>query len=253
MRKIDLVFVVALLAVIMRQSSVAEAPIELAALRDQVEKLRQEWQVPGVALAIVRDGDLAFIEGFGLRDVEHAIPFTPDTLIRVASTTKSLTATLVGQLVDEGVVEWDRPVREYHPDFQMVDAFATAEMTLEDMMCHRSGLPYHENLLAAGVGRELTGSPRGYRDNLIRRLRFFEPSHAFRTHFQYQDVIFTCAGAILENVTDTNYETLVKKRLLQPLGMERSTFSRRVARESGSLSLSYAEVDGKVVPIDFII
>lgn len=173
----------------------AGGPFDATALQHQVEQLRHQWNVPGVALAIVRDGDVVFIEGFGVRDIEKESPFTPDTLIRAASTTKSFTAALVGQLVDESVVEWDRPVREYHPDFQMVDTFATAEMTLEDMMCHRSGLPYHENLLVAGVGRDLTGSPRGFRENLIRRLRFFEPSHAFRTHFQYQDVVFTAAFA----------------------------------------------------------
>lgn len=172
--------------------------------------------------------------------------------MRVASTTKSFTSALIGQLVDEGVLEWTRPVREYHPDFMMMDPFASAEMTLEDMLSHRSGLLYHENLLATGVGRELAGSPRGWRENLVRRLRHFEPSHPFRSHFQYQDIVVTAAGAIVERVMDTDYETLIERRLLGPLGLERSTFSRAAAKATGLLAESYAEVDGDIVPMDFI-
>ncbi len=252
MRRVRRFVAVALVFLSTQSHVAAQEGFDADSLRENVEHLREQWKVPGVSLGIVRSGDVVFMEGFGVRDIESKAPFTPDTLIRVASTTKSFTAALVGQLVDDGVVEWDRPVREYHPDFQMVDEFATAEMTLEDMMCHRSGLPWHENLLVAGVGRELTGSPRGFREDLIRRLRFFEPSHSFRTHFQYQDVIFTCVGGVLERVTDTSYESLVKERLLKPLGMGQSTLSRQVAKKTGKLSRSYAETDGNVARMDFI-
>jgi CubicO group peptidase (beta-lactamase class C family) len=143
-------------------------------------------------------------------------------------------------------------VREYLPDFQMFDPFATAEMTLEDMMCHRSGLPYHENLLATGVGKELTGSPRAWREELLKRLRYFEPSHPFRTHFQYQDIVFTAAGGVLEHIMDAEYEKLMTERLLGPLGMVQSTYSRPEAKASGRLAKSYAIVDGEVQAMDFI-
>jgi CubicO group peptidase (beta-lactamase class C family) len=134
----------------------------------------------------------------------------------------------------------------------MFDPFASGEMTLEDMMCHRSGLPYHENLLATGVGRELTGSPLRWREALIKRMRYFEPSHPFRTHFQYQDIVYTAAGGIIEKITDSAYETLVTERLLRPLRMNQSTYSRQAAKASGKLARGYAKVDGKVKSMDFI-
>jgi CubicO group peptidase (beta-lactamase class C family) len=230
----------------------AQAEPNLTGLNAEVDALRQEWMIPGVAVGIVKQSEVVFLEGFGLRDVERELAFTPDTLMRVASTTKSFTSALVGVLVDRGVVQWDRPVREYNPDFQMQDPFATAEMTLEDMLCHRSGLPYHENLLATGVGRVLTGSARGFRENLVRRLRFFDPSHRFRTHFQYQDIIYTAIGGILERATNRDYTALVEEHLLRPLGMQSSNFSINKARSSGLLAEGYAEVSGDIVPVDFI-
>ncbi len=218
----------------------------------EIEALRQEWKIPGLALGLVQQNKIVFLEGFGQRDIQHGSAFTPDTLMRAASTTKSFTSALVGVLVDKGIVQWDTPVRKYHPDFQMQDTFASAEMTLEDMLCHRSGLPYHENLLATGVGRELTGSARGFHENLIRRLRFFDPSHRFRSHFQYQDVIFTAVGGILERATNSEFTALVEDNLLKPLGLQSSTFSMKQAKCSGLLARSYAEVSGNIEPIDDI-
>ncbi len=222
---------------------------QLDSLRAELERVRQTFRVPGMAVVAIQDGRVVFREGFGYRHVEAQKPFTPDTICLVASTTKSFTAGLTGILVEEGTVDWTKPVREYWPEFKMVDDFATREMTLEDMMCHRSGLPDHENLLAHGVGRELPDKGSEYRRELLRRLAHFEPSHSFRTHFQYQDIIFTCAGAILEHVTGESYEKLVSQRIFGPLGMKDSTFSRREARQTGRLAQGYGVVEEEVKPI----
>lgn len=227
--------------------------VDSDSLKRDLERVRTSFKVPGMAVVAIQDGKIVFQGGFGLRNVEKNEPFTPDTLSLVASTTKSITAGLVGTLVDDGTLDWTRPVREYWTEFKMFDDFATREMTLEDMMSHRSGLPSHENLLAHGVNRELPDreKARQYRRDLLKRLAYFEPSHSFRSYWEYQDVIYTSAGAIIEQVTGQHYESLVKKRILEPIGMNESTFSRREARETGRLAQGYGIVDGKVKAIPF--
>ena len=140
----------------------ASSDLNVAALKRDLERVRTSFRVPGMAVIGLQDGKVVFQEGFGLRNVEKNEPFTPDTICLVASTTKSFTAGLVASLVDDGKLEWQRPVREYWKPFKMVDEFASQEMTLEDMLCHRSGLPYHENLLAHGVGRGVPRSTRSF-------------------------------------------------------------------------------------------
>ena len=220
-------------------------------LQSKLEGIRQSFALPGMAVVVLQDGEVVFREGFGLRDVERNLPFTPETMALVASTTKSITAGLIGILVDEGILDWTRQVREYWTEFKMMDEFASREMTLEDMLCHRSGLPSHENLLAHGVGRDLSGPDfpdraREWRLELLKRLAHFEPASPFRTQFEYQDVIVTCAGAIVEQVTGEDYETLVCERILKPLGMNSSTFARADALTSAQLAQGYAVVDGQV-------
>ncbi|MBY6192155.1 beta-lactamase family protein [Microbulbifer agarilyticus] len=231
----------------------AEARFDGSTLKSNLENVRSSFQVPGMAVVALSDGKEIFKEGFGYRNVESREPFTPDTIGLVASTTKSITAGLVGTLVDDGTLDWTTPVREYWPKFKMMDAFASSEMTLEDMLSHRSGLPYHENLLAYGVGRELPDKSKAkeYRLELLNRLQYFEPSYSFRAGWQYQDVIYTSAGGIIEQYTGEHYEDLVQERILDPLGMEHSTFSREAARNSGKLARGYGVVDGDVVAIPF--
>lgn len=225
--------------------------IQADLIRSDLARVQAAFRLPGLAVAIVENGDVTFLEGMGYQNFEEHLPFTPDTLCLIASATKSFTAGLAGILVDEQIAEWTRPVRAYWPDLRMMDEFAAKEMTLEDMLCHRCGLPWHENLLVHGVGRELPDSGRQYRQELLRRLAYFDPAHPFRTRFDYQDIVFTCGGAILEHVTDTDYEVLVQSRLLDVLGMVQSTFSRRQAEASGHLAQGYGVVDGEVKPIPF--
>ncbi len=216
-----------------------------------LEQVAAAFHLPGIAVAAVQQGRVVYSVGFGYRNLADRQPFTTDTLCLIASATKSFTATLAGCLVDQGVIDWTTPVREYMPHFRMVDEYATNAITLEDMFCHRSGLPWHENLLAHGVGRELSDTGREFRADLLKRLAYFDPSTPFRTHFQYQDIVYTCGGAVLEHVMDEAYEVLVDRYLLQPLGMVDSTFARSVARMSCKLATGYASVDGEWHTIPF--
>ncbi|MCJ2544142.1 serine hydrolase [Thermostichus vulcanus] len=215
-------------------------------LQADLAQVYTAFHLPGLAVAVLADGEVYPFE-FGYRN--HQEPFTLDTLCLVASVSKSFTATLAGILVDQGQVEWEKPVRHYWPELQLMDEQATQSMTLTDMLCHRTGLPSHENLLAEGVGRELPDRGREYRRQLLKRLAYFEPAQAFRTQFQYQDLVFSGAGAILEEVTNRRYEDLIQEYCLDPLGMADSTFSRPAALATGRLAQGYGWVDGQIQPI----
>ena len=138
-----------------------------------VAQALKDWNVPGVAIAVVQDGHVMLIKGYGYRDVKKQLPVTPKTLFAIGSATKSFTVTSLGILVDEGKLDWDRPVREYLPNFRLQDEFATERMTARDLVTHRSGLPRHDLVWY--------NSPSS-RAELVDRLRYLEPSKIGRAH-----------------------------------------------------------------------
>ncbi len=218
------------------------------ALTHDLTTVLSEFNIPGMAVATCRGDEIVFERGFGFSNLILQKKFDCETVCLVASITKSFTSTLVGILDDIGVVDWQCPVRKYISDFRMNDAIATQHMTLTDMMCHRSGLPSHENLLAHGVARDLKGDGRKFRRDLLDRLKYFESSFKFRSQFQYQDIIFTAVGGILEEITGEWFETLMDEHILCPLGLD-ATFSRRRAKTTEQLTQGYAVVDEKLVEI----
>jgi CubicO group peptidase (beta-lactamase class C family) len=133
----------------MAESSLVEASSSLTGFADFVRSTMQEWKVPGLAVAVVQDGQVLFTEGFGQRHVARGLPVTPDTLFAIGSCTKAFTTASLALLVDAGKLDWDTPVRTYLPSFRMHDAFATERMTPRDLVTHRSGLPRHDLVFTA--------------------------------------------------------------------------------------------------------
>lgn len=115
-------------------------------LNEFIDKAMQEWKVPGLAITIVKDGEIIFCEGFGKRDVEQNLPVTPKTLFAIGSCTKAFTTMAMGILVDRGLLEWDKPVKNYLPTFKLYDSYATEHMTPRDLVTHRSGLPRYDGV-----------------------------------------------------------------------------------------------------------
>jgi CubicO group peptidase (beta-lactamase class C family) len=126
------------------QADSGSAPAALNGLDGFVEQVMKDWKVPGLAVAVVKDGKVVYAKGFGYRDVRKQLKVTPDTLFAIGSCSKSFTATALAILADEGKVEWDKPVRDYLPDFRLHDAYATANIRPRDLVTHQSGLPRHD-------------------------------------------------------------------------------------------------------------
>src|SRR2546425_140802 len=206
------------------------APRALAGLDQVVTSLMKEWHVPGLAIGVIQDGRPVLLKGYGFRDVEHNLPVTPRTLMAIGSNSKSFTVVLMGMLVDSGKLDWDKPVRDYLPDFQLHDELASREMTPRDLVTHRSGLPRHDLFWYGG---SLS------REEMYRRLKYLEPNASFRSRWQYQNLMFMTAGYLIEKRTGRSWDDLIRERLFAPLGMTRSNTSVRDLPPSDDAALAY--------------
>jgi CubicO group peptidase (beta-lactamase class C family) len=202
----------------------------------------QDWKCDGFAIAVIKDGKVILSKGYGLRDVKKNLPVTEKTMFAIGSATKSFTVTSMGVLVDQGKLDWDKPVRDYLPDFKMWDPFATERMTPRDLVTHRSGLPRHDLMWYS--------SPFS-RQELFERLRYLEPNKDFRTAFQYQNLMFMTAGYLAGHVAGTTWEQLVKSVIFDRLGMTSSNFSVTESQKSEDFSLPYQVVNDVVVDMPF--
>ena len=183
-------------------------------LRQTVEKGLQLWDSASVDLGVIKDGQILFSGGFGLRDVEGGLPADGKTLYQIGSCSKAFTAAVCAALVDQGLLSWDTPISAYVPKVDLYDKFTADNCTLRDLLCHRTGIPRHEY---SWYGEDFT------RQELVEHMRYFEPSQPFRYKFQYCNYGFVLAGHIAEEVTGKTWEQLVQEYLFDPLGMERSS------------------------------
>ncbi len=223
---------------VLHKKSIEEKEQESAHLEEILQSIRtfidttlSQWNVPGVAVSIVKDGEILMIEGFGFRDLENNKPMTSNTLLAIGSSTKAFTAFSVGLLVDDGIIDWNTPIKTYMPDFKMYDEFATQEMTAIDLLTHRSGLPRHDLMW---YGSYFT------REEMYERLRFLEPNEPFRYTYQYQNLMFMTAGLMVGRLTNRTWEDVVQERIFNPLGMNSTNFSIDVSQGSDDYALPYS-------------
>jgi CubicO group peptidase (beta-lactamase class C family) len=196
-------------------SSRAESPQEHA-IDDLVQRTLKHWHVPGVALAIVRDGKVIYLKGHGVRSVEDAAKVTPDTLFPIASCTKSFTTAAMALLVDAGKMSWEDPPRKYVPCFQLSDPLVDREVTLRDLVTHRTGLRDHLLMWYRSPWAQ---------EERIRRFAHLPLDKPFRTTFQYQSTMFTVAGLAVAKASGMPWADFVQKRLLDPLDMKATYFT----------------------------
>jgi CubicO group peptidase (beta-lactamase class C family) len=193
----------------------ATATPNLADFDTYVQRVMEDWKVPGAAIAIIKDGKVVLSRGYGLRDVKDNLPITEQTLFPIASITKSFTVATLGTLATEGKLEWDKPVREYLPDFRLSEDTLTERVTPRDLVTHRTGLPRHD---ATWYRSGLT------REEMYARLRYLEPNRDLRQEFQYNNLMFMTAGYLAGKLSGGTWEEAVEKRIFGPLGMKSSGF-----------------------------
>ena len=199
--------------------------------KEYVENELARYKTPGMGVGVIRNGEVLFAGGFGYKDLETKERIDADTMWAIASCSKSFTGTLLGMLVDDGVLDFDRPIKEYLPDFKMYDAFATAECTLRDMMCHRTGLASYDAVWSDDTIKE--------RSELWRRLQYLKPNLPFRYKAQYNNYMVDMAAHVAEKVTGKSWDDMVTDRIFKPLGMTRSSTLVKYLNESENVCSGY--------------
>jgi len=207
-----------------------------------VHKILAEHQVPGVAISIVKDGKVLYAQGFGLRDIKNGLKVTPQTLFAIGSCTKAFTSATMGILVDEGKLDWDKPVRQYLPAFVLSDDVASDRMKPRDLVSHRSGLPRHDKMWYR--------SPLSRRE-LFERLRYLDLNREFREIYQYNNLMFMTAGILVETIAGTPWEDFARQRILTPLGMSETNFSVEDSKKAPDFATPYQIVLGTVEQVPF--
>lgn len=217
--------------------SSAQAPPEFD---NYVKAVLSAFEVPGVSVAIVKDGKVVLAKGYGVRKLGDPAPVNPETLFGIASNTKAFTATALGMLVEEGKIEWDAPVVRYLPAFALSDPFVTRELSVRDLLVHRSGL-------GLGAGDLLWWPPSTYnRKEISERLRYIPLATSFRSVYAYDNVLYLVAGELIETMSGMSWEDFITRRILQPLGMTGSNVHHSAAAHGGNVAATHAPVDGKV-------
>jgi len=209
-----------------------------------VQKAMKDWQVPGLAISIVKDDSLIFARGYGVREIGKPDKVDAHTIFAVASNTKAFTASLLGMLVDEGKISWDDRVVDYMKDFLMYDPYVTRDIRIRDLLTHRSGLP------TFGGDHLWIGSKRSRRE-IISRIRYLKPSAPFRTKFQYQNLMFLVAGELIPAITHQSWDDAIKERIFKPLGMTESITTMQELSRKENVATPHEIVAGKVAAVEY--
>lgn len=219
--------------------SVAQ-PAPLRGLDAYVEQAMKAWEVPGLALAVVRGDSVIYARGYGVIEVGKDQRVDEHTLFAIASTSKAFTSAALGLLVDEGKLEWDDRVTKHLPGFQLADPWITANLTVRDLLTHRAGVARQDNIwIAAPFDR----------DEILHRARHLEQVSPFRAHYGYNNIMFIAAGEVAGAASGLGWDELVTRRIFAPLGMTRSTTRTAVAESRGNIAVSHTRVDGKVTAV----
>ncbi|MGH1365586.1 MAG: serine hydrolase [Calditrichia bacterium] len=219
--------------------------VELDSLDAYISRSMQEWQVPGVAVAIIHKDTLRFAKGFGIRAIGKKGDVNDHTLFAVASNSKAFTATLLGMLVDQGRLRWDDRVVDYLPDFQLYDSYVSREIRIADLLSHRGGLPVF------GGDHLWIGAPKNTREDIVRRMRYLEPTAPFRMRYQYNNLMFLVAGQVYTAITGDNWEDAVEAKIFEPIGMTESKTNVMTIQDYPNMARPHEKVQDKVQMVAF--
>ncbi len=213
---------------------------DTAALFDTyVKKAIKEWEVPGLAIVVVKNNQVVFKKSYGTRELGTTQWVDNQTLFVCASTTKAMTATCMGMLVDEGKLKWDDPVIKYLPSLQLYDPFVTRELRVRDLFLHNSGVGNTDYLWADNTLSS---------DEILDHLKLVSPSYSFRSGFIYQNIFYLIAGKVIEKISGKPWSVFIRERIFQPLGMNR-TVSQFAQIKDDNFSKPHYRIDSTITVI----
>lgn len=209
-----------------------------------VEKTLTTFDVPGIAVGVIKDGKLIHAKGYGVRSIKNNLKTDEHTLFGIASNTKAMTAALLGMLVDEQKIKWDTKVTDIIPEFKLYDSYATTEFTIRDLLTHRSGLG-----LGAGDLMIWPDSSTVNTAQLIHNLRYLKPVSSFRSQYDYDNLLYIVAGEIVARVSGVTYDKFLEERIIKPLQMTKTAPSWYVLKDKSNIIDGHAPYNGKLLPV----
>jgi CubicO group peptidase (beta-lactamase class C family) len=213
---------------------------ELAGLDAYIRQAMADWEIPGFAIAVVQRDQVIFARGYGEREIGTGEPVDEHTLFAIASTTKAMTVAALGMLVDEGTVQWDDPVINHMPGFQLADPYVTRHVTIRDLLTHRTGVARHDNVwIAAPFDRT----------EIIRRARYLPQVNGFRAGYDYNNIMYMVAGEVVAAATGTPWDDFLQARILDPLGMDRTTSRTATLEPRGNVATAHIRQQGRIIPM----
>jgi CubicO group peptidase (beta-lactamase class C family) len=204
-----------------------------------------KWKVPGMAVAIIKNDSIVLLKGYGVNETGKSGKTDENTFFAVASNTKSFTAAAIGILVDEGKIKWDDKVVDYLPWFRLYDPYVTQNMTIRDLLSHRSGLEtFSGDLIWYGSSYS--------RDEVIKRAAFLKPRYGFRASYGYSNIMYLAAGQIVTAVGGMSWDDFISQRIFKPLGMKNTNTSINQLDLKGNTALPHNDVDEKIIAINYL-
>ena len=234
-----------LLAFLFIQSGFSQTAEQLDALDAYYAKAMQEWNIPGMAIAIVSGDEIVFAKGYGYANLEKKEKVDANTLFAIASNSKAFTAMSLAQLVDQGRISWEDKVIDYLPYFATYSPYVTHAFTIADLLCHRSGLKTFSGDLL-WYGTDLTP------EEIITSSQYLKPVYGFREHFGYSNINYLVAGMVIEAVTDTTWPDYINTHFIQPLGMNRTLTSTEKLSSTENVATPYFAENGNNIQLDWV-
>ncbi|HUH27081.1 serine hydrolase [Gelidibacter sp.] len=207
-----------------------------------IESGRKDWKIPGMAVGIVKDGEVVYAKGFGEKRLGSGEKVDANTIFSIASVSKNMTAAALAILVDEGKINWDDKIVQHIPWFQLKDPWVTQEITIRDVLTHRVGL-------GRILGNRLQFMTKSSRDSVLYQMRYMNLEKPFRSSFVYNNVMYSIAGQIIEYADGRTWDAFLNERLFAPLDMNASSTSITQINANANQAYPHQEIEGKVVPI----
>ncbi len=216
----------------------ADRDAGLAWLDGYIRDAMRDWEVPGLAIAVVRNDSVIFAEGYGERTVGSGQPVDENTLFAIASTTKAMTVAAMGMLVDQGELDWDDRVAEHLPAIEFHDPYVRHHITIRDLLTHRTGVSRSDNVwIATPIDRA----------EVMRRVRYLPQANGFREEYGYNNIMYMMAGEIVAAASGMEWNDFIETRLFDPLGMDRSTTRTDVMRSRDGVASGHTRHEGRII------
>lgn len=206
-----------------------------------VENTLKTFNVPGIAVGIVKDGKLVLAKGYGVANIKTGKKVDANTLFGIASNSKAFTASALAILVDEGKINWDDKVKKYLPEFKMYNEYVTNEFTIRDLLTHKSGLGLGAgDLMIWPDGHDFT--PK----DIVKNIQYLKPVSGFRTKYDYDNLLYVIAGEVIEKVSGKSWCDFVEERLMKPIGMKDSAASWSRLKDTANTIVPHVPTNGKL-------